>query len=107
MHFSTSHDALVSSVQMLLPELESARFFIGVSFFFTGATTLSCKLNGIIFITQVLSTRGLRSLLSKRVKKQDYCFAEIPDECIEKNGWQRGLWEFGKPHVDIGLAAVA
>ena len=71
LHFSTSHDALISSIQMLLAKLESARIYVGVSLF-PGAQTLPFKLKGI-FIRQVL-TRGLRSatLLSKRVKKQDY-----------------------------------
>ena len=31
LHFSTSHDALISSVQMLLAKLESARVYAGVS----------------------------------------------------------------------------
>jgi hypothetical protein len=32
LHFSASHDALISSVQMLLAKLESARIYVGVSF---------------------------------------------------------------------------
>ena len=33
LHFSTSHDALISSIQMLLAKLESARIYVGVSHF--------------------------------------------------------------------------
>ena len=36
LHFSTSHDALISSIQTLLAKLESARIYIGVSLFFWG-----------------------------------------------------------------------
>ena len=31
LHFSTSHDALISSIQMLLAKSESARIYVGVS----------------------------------------------------------------------------
>ena len=72
LHFFTSHDALISSIQMLLAKQESSRIYVGVSLF-TGDLTLPCKLNGITFIRQVL-TPELRSatLLSRRVKKQGY-----------------------------------
>ena len=61
LHFSSFHDALVSSAQILLAKLESARFFVGVSLL----STLPCKLNGITFIRQVL-TRGLRIIVHKK-----------------------------------------
>ena len=74
LHFSSSHDALISSVQMLLRKCYT--FFVSVSLFFAGATTLPCK---------------LRSLLSKRVMKKDYrSSSQKSDECVENNGWQRG-----------------
>lgn len=110
LHFSTSHDDLLSSIQMLLAKLESARIYVGVS----GAPTLLCKLKKIIFFRQVF-TRGLRSatVLSKRVKKQDYHLQKFSMKASKVNGWviwlsviwTKRLWEFEKLHVDIGLAA--
>ena len=91
LYFSISHDALVSSVQMFLAKLESARSFVGVRFF----STLPCKLNGITFIRQVL-TRGLRII----VRRNPRCMRQ-------KKRLAKRLWEFGKPHVDIGLVAAS
>lgn len=113
LHFSTSHDALISSIQMLLAKLESSRIYVGVSLF-TGDLTLPCKLNGITFIRQVL-TPELRSatLLSRRVKKQGYRSQKFLMKASKVNGWAiwlsviwtKRLLEFEKLHVDTGLAA--
>ena len=113
LHFSTSHDDLISSIQMLLAKLESARVYVGVSLF-AGTLILPCKLKKIIFFRQVF-TQGLRSatLLSKRVKKQDYRSQKSSMKAPKINGWviwlsviwTKTLWEFEKLHVDIGLAA--
>ena len=113
LHFSTSHDALISSIQMLLAKQESSRIYVGVSLF-TGDLTLPCKLNGITFIRQVL-TPELRSatLLSRRVKKQGYRSQKSSMKASKINGWAiwlsviwtKRLLEFEKLHVDTGLAA--
>ena len=87
LHFSTSHDALISSIQMLLAKLESARIYVGVSLF-AGAPILPCKLKGIIFVRRVL-THGLRfaTRLSKRVKQQDYRSQKSSMKVSKINGW--------------------
>ena len=112
LHFSTSHDALISSVQMLLAKLESARIYVGVSRFIVCFNWGLCKLKG--GKRQVL-TRGQRyaTLLSRRGKKEGWYSQKFLMKASKRNGWAicrsatwtMRLWEFGKLHVDIGLGA--
>lgn len=87
LHFSTSHDALISSIQMLLAKLESARIYVSVSLF-AGVPSLPCKLKEITTIRQVL-TWEMKSatLLSRRVKKQGYRSQKSSIKASKISGW--------------------
>ena len=70
LHFSTSHDALISSIQMLLAKSENAKIYVGVCCF-TRVPTLSYKPKGNR-ISRQAPTLGLKSakVLLTRPKKQ-------------------------------------
>ena len=114
LHFSTSHDELISSIQMLLAKLESARIYVGVRPFLLEIRLYHVNWMKITFIRQVLIP-GLRSatLSSGRVKKQGYRSQKSSMKASKINGWAiwlsviwtKRLLEFEKLHVDTGLAA--
>ena len=86
LHFSTSHDALISSIQMLLAKIESARIYVGVSLFcWSLDSTMWAEWNHIHQAGYYTRTEVCDTFIQKG-KEAGLSFTEILDEGFE-NTW--------------------